>query len=111
MHYDPRAHQTRLRGKRLTAARQKGRHTRTEWLELKRLYGFRCVRCGVKESAPYNLLQRDHVHEISQGGCDCIGNIQPLCGSCNAKKNGRKNESWDFRQIAMSKGRPFYIGE
>ena len=104
MAYDPRAYQARIRRERMAEARLKGRHTREEWLELKRFYKFRCVKCGVREYSIRNgwpiTLEKDHVHEISLGGCDCIGNIQPLCQGCNTSKNGRKGKSWDFRHRA-----------
>jgi 5-methylcytosine-specific restriction endonuclease McrA len=31
-------------------------------------------------------LEADHVAPFTRGGTDDIGNIQPLCGSCNRKK-------------------------
>jgi 5-methylcytosine-specific restriction endonuclease McrA len=32
------------------------------------------------------VLEADHVVPLTRGGTDDIGNIQPLCGSCNRKK-------------------------
>jgi len=31
-------------------------------------------------------LEADQVVPLTRGGTDDIGNIQPLCGSCNRKK-------------------------
>lgn len=104
MRFDPRSIQRKRRTVRLAAAKLKGRHTKQEWLDLKRFYGGRCVRCGLRDDGDYEgMLAKDHVVEIHQGGCDCIGNIQPLCAGCNSRKNGRKGESWDFRQIAKER--------
>ena len=58
-----------------------GRHTEQEWQELLALHGSRCVLCGSTDR-----ITRDHIIPLSQGGTDLIGNIQPLCFSCNARK-------------------------
>lgn len=102
MTYNPRAIQARKRTARMAVARAKGRHTKQEWADLKYFFRFRCVRCGKREQWP-DVLQKDHVYEVALGGCDCIANIQPLCSSCNAQKNGRHGESWDFRQAAKER--------
>jgi 5-methylcytosine-specific restriction endonuclease McrA len=44
--------------------------------------GNRCLACGATEA----LLEADHVVPLTRGGSDDIGNIQPLCGTCNRKK-------------------------
>lgn len=65
----------------------KGTFTATEWLELKRSVGNRCVYCGVHESVA--TLTKDHIIPLSKGGSNEISNIQPLCQSCNSKKNAK----------------------
>lgn len=40
-----------------------------------------CTSCGSPDS-----LQGDHVIPVSRGGLTAPGNIQVLCGSCNARK-------------------------
>ena len=45
-------------------------------------YGNKCLACGDIEAT----LEADHVVPLTRGGTDDIGNIQPLCGSCNRKK-------------------------
>lgn len=53
-----------------------------EWRALCAKYNHRCLCCG--EAKP---LVIDHVMPLSRGGDHDIGNIQPLCRSCNAEKN------------------------
>jgi 5-methylcytosine-specific restriction endonuclease McrA len=64
-----------------------GSYTTAEWVSLKARYSYRCLCCGERE--PDIKLTVDHVQPISKGGSNTIDNIQPLCGSCNARKNAR----------------------
>lgn len=73
-----------LRLQRMLVAREKGTHTLREWELMKKMFDYRCVQCSRQE--PDIELVKDHVHQIYQGGCDCIVNIQPLCRSCNAER-------------------------
>lgn len=82
-----------VRYKRLKLAKLKGTHTKQEWEALKAFYGHRCLKCGRTESKGVGI-EKDHVYQIYLGGCDCIGNLQPLCASCNASKGSRY---WDLR--------------
>lgn len=59
-----------------------GSFTAEEFEELCEGYGNRCLACGDTEA----ILEADHVVPLTRGGSDDIGNIQPLCGSCNRKK-------------------------
>lgn len=87
MSYSSRAIENkRLRAERMAAARRMGTHTKEQWAALRDVFGC-CVRCG---SDAYHL-ERDHIVPVYQGGCDCIGNIQPMCARCNAAK-GPENE-------------------
>jgi 5-methylcytosine-specific restriction endonuclease McrA len=79
------------RAARIRAARAKGTHTKEEWVALKTIFGG-CVVCGSR-----NKICRDHIEPIYQGGCDCLGNIQPLCQSCNSRKGP---EDVDYRPLA-----------
>lgn len=64
-----------------------GSHTFEEWIEVKKQFGNRCAMCGIHESeAP---LTQDHIVAITKGGTNDIGNIQPLCRSCNSRKGNR----------------------
>ena len=55
--------------------------------DLKERYVHRCIRCG--KSEPEIKLTVDHVIPITKKGSNDIGNIQPLCYSCNASKQNR----------------------
>jgi len=63
-----------------------------QWIALCGEYGNRCLRCGAD-----GKLEPDHVIPLCKGGPHDIGNIQPLCRSCNATKRDR---AWDFRDAA-----------
>jgi predicted restriction endonuclease len=59
-----------------------GSFTAEEFRALCERYGNRCLACGDTEA----VLRADHVVPLTRGGSDDIGNIQPLCGSCNRSK-------------------------
>lgn len=59
-----------------------GSYTFEEWEKLKAQFGNKCAFCR-KETK----LTRDHIIPLSKGGTNYISNIQPLCRSCNSKKN------------------------
>lgn len=80
------------RSERLTAAREKGRHTKAEWEEMVAFFDNTCVRC---EGASQLIgVVKDHITPIYQGGSDGLDNIQPLCAKCNSSKGP---EAIDFR--------------
>ena len=60
---------------------QNGAFTKEEWEELCERYGNICLRCGKD-----GQLTVDHVISLAMGGTNDIGNIQPLCLSCNSQK-------------------------
>lgn len=56
-----------------------------EWSELKDKTGNICLCC--KRSGSLVKLEADHIVPLSLSGTNDIKNIQPLCRSCNARKN------------------------
>jgi hypothetical protein len=60
-----------------------GTFTVKQWRDLCEKYGNKCLRCGRTDQK----LTIDHVIPIVLGGLNVIENIQPLCRSCNCKKN------------------------
>ena len=79
---------------RASAARRRARLTTgggsfsaKQWISLCKFYGNRCLCCRKKKR-----LEADHVVPVSKGGSSNIGNIQPLCRSCNAKKGTKTTD-------------------
>ena len=67
-----------------------GSFTSDEWLALCDKYANVCLRCWSK-----GPLEPDHVIPLSwEGSRNDIGNIQPLCRSCNAAKGNRNAEDY-----------------
>lgn len=66
------------------------RITYNEWIALCDKYENVCLRC----KRNHVELTLDHVIPLSRGGTDTIDNIQPLCRSCNSRKN---NKHIDYR--------------
>lgn len=64
-----------------------GSYTADEWEALKHKYGCKCLLCGRAE--PEVKITPDHVIPLASGGSNTIDNIQPLCWSCNARKQNR----------------------
>lgn len=61
-----------------------GSHTKQQWEHLKAAYNYTCNICG--KSEPEIKLTKDHIISIKNGGTNDIGNIQPLCRTCNSRK-------------------------
>lgn len=80
---------TQKRSERLSAARQIGTHTKLEWSDMLLFFDNTCVKCGSKE-----LIVKDHITPLYQGGSDHISNLQPLCRTCNSAKG---SENIDYR--------------
>jgi len=68
----------------INKARSIGRHTKSEWLALVASTNGICVLCGVMP-----MEAKDHIVSLFRGGSDAIGNIQPVCHSCNSRKGAR----------------------
>ena len=83
---------------RARKAGSEGTHTSTEWENLKRQFSYTCLCC--KRPEPEIKLEADHIKPLSKGGSNDIGNIQPLCRSCNARKH---DKNVDFRLTSSKK--------
>ena len=81
--------QAKLRNYRTKKSGGGGSHTSEQFSDLCKRYKDRCICCGGKRK-----LEADHIVPVSKGGSSDIGNIQPLCRSCNASKN---NQVFDYR--------------
>lgn len=58
--------------------------------EILRLYRSKCVACGSNEN-----ITMDHIIPIARGGTHGIGNLQPLCLSCNLSKSTKFMTEWN----------------
>jgi len=58
-----------------------------KWEDMKKINDFRCIMCGKKE--PEIKLSIDHIIPLSKRGTNDMANIQPLCRSCNSRKNNK----------------------
>jgi len=77
-----------------------GSFTVGEWENLKKQFNHTCPLCG--KSEPEIVLTIDHIIPLSRGGSNWIENIQPLCLSCNCRKNKKAfkiNKTGQFEMI------------
>lgn len=75
------------RKRRIKKLNALGTHTLQEWEKLKLFYKNMCLCC--KRFEPEITLSEDHIMPLSLGGTDYIDNIQPLCRTCNSRKNNK----------------------
>jgi hypothetical protein len=47
---------------------------------------------------------KDHIEPIVVGGCDCVGNLQPVCRHCNSEGVGD-----DFREATLPGWQTIYL--
>jgi 5-methylcytosine-specific restriction endonuclease McrA len=83
----PESRQVSKANRRAREKSSQGKITRAEWEELKEFYDYTCLCCRKRE--PKIKLTLDHVVPLAKGGENSISNAQPLCGSCNSKKNAK----------------------
>jgi 5-methylcytosine-specific restriction endonuclease McrA len=74
-------HKYKLRG----ILKDAGTFTQDEWQALCNYYGNKCLCCG-RGDAPLTV---DHIVPLTRRGRNTIDNLQPLCGTCNTRKNAR----------------------
>jgi len=84
----PREYAVYAQKRRARKREAEGGFSGSEWKELCRAVGERCVACGERRR-----LTIDHIEPLSIGGTNSIENIQPLCGRCNSAKG---TNSWHF---------------
>jgi 5-methylcytosine-specific restriction endonuclease McrA len=81
------------KGKRRTFKTLAGGYvTPEQWRYICRTFKFRCLGCSKKKR-----LQIDHVVPVCKGGTSWPSNLQPLCATCNQKK---QTKSTDFRVLS-----------
>jgi hypothetical protein len=81
-----------IANKKLQAERRKAKSyqfTAKDWRRLVRRFGSCCAYCGVKAK-----MTVEHVVPIVRGGTHSIGNILPVCKSCNSSKNKKLLIEW-----------------
>lgn len=66
--------------------------------EIKRLYSSNCIHCGTTEN-----ITMDHLIPVSRGGRHSIGNLVPMCRSCNSRKGKRLYAEWRYEDVRASK--------
>lgn len=76
-----------------------GRFTDKDWQEILDAYGNKCLCCG-QSDIPLTI---DHIVPLSLGGTNTKDNLQPLCSSCNSKKNA---QTIDYRNDRFLYARP-----
>lgn len=67
--------------------------------EFARIRRSSCAACGF--SGPVEV---DHVVPLSRGGLHCVGNLMPLCRSCNASKGNKLLVEWNRWRDRFSVG-------
>lgn len=61
--------------------------------------GQMCLYCG--KEFPGDMLTRDHVRPLSQGGKDCWSNVVTACKPCNHAKGARTPEQAEMSLLAV----------
>lgn len=62
--------------------------------DLKRILSMPCYNCGSRQNITY-----DHVVPMSRGGNHGIGNMMPLCSSCNSSKGTKLLIEWKHKHF------------
>lgn len=75
-----------------------GKHTPTEWRELKEKFNNSCLCCNCHQDNLDSPLERDHVIALSKGGTNYVSNLQVLCSDCN---NNKGTDIIDYRPESL----------
>lgn len=62
--------------------------------ELRRIIASPCAACGITDD-----ICVDHIIPIAAGGRHSIGNLQPLCRSCNSRKRSMLFSEFRYRYV------------
>lgn len=88
------AHRMHWHARRARERQAEGSYTAKEWRALCDWFGGYCLRCGA-----HSFLTIDHVIPLIKGGANHIGNLQPLCKSCNSIKREQTSDYRDPIQL------------
>lgn len=78
-----------IRNRLMDGASVPGGVSKRDWDRLVNRHDGKCAYCGTKSK-----LTQDHVVPISRGGKHSIGNILPVCRSCNSSKKNALLIQW-----------------
>lgn len=83
---NPEKHKLNLKARR-HSMRVAGKFPKTEWIKKLIELHYKCQICGKTE--PDVKITIDHIIPLSKGGTNDINNLQPLCLSCNSRKQNK----------------------
>ena len=69
--------------------------------DLARIYAQRCLACN-----SFDRIEADHVMPLSRGGVNSIGNLIPLCITCNRSKGTKTFMEWRLFRIRDNRPLP-----
>lgn len=76
-----------------------------QWLAACEWFGNCCAYCGKRVS-----LSEDHVIPLTKGGIRTVGNIIPVCKSCNSSKGIRPLCEWACEKFGLDEGKNIVDG-
>lgn len=69
--------------------------TLDQWMQLVRLYRWRCAYCDLRPTIKYQSgLLMEHMVPLSRGGDHTSANVVPACLSCNSRKANLTPMEW-----------------
>jgi len=71
------------------ALKKKNGVFKVRYKDLAKIYAMPCTYCGQRGN-----IHADHVVPIARGGVHGVGNLQPLCESCNTSKANKYMIEW-----------------